>query len=236
MIEEENLCSNYDSASVLQFYRESSFFHRELNRICRQQKLDEFYLVRHVVNDLMVHLRKPLPLEDAGFLLTLYRGQRLHIFELKKLRNNVGEVVASTSFFSTTRNCEVAEIFGGDDFDADPSYVTVLFKIDLDTSQEMRPYAQIANSGEEEEVLLSPGIRFVLISCQKIHDNSHYWLIELQAISEKQDEQLELTNEESLLLLSSAKGWPVTVVIVLNQSPDETIEQGRNRSRPSIYI
>ncbi len=205
----DHFCLNYEPTSVLKFYRQSSFFHKELNRILRQKNLDEFYLIRHVINDLIGVLRQPVSSEEDSVSLTLYRGQQMHIFELNKLKNNVGEIVAIATFFSTTMNPKVAETFAGDASRFDRYLVSVIFKIYLDTSQETRPYALIANSGDEEEVLLSPGTSFMLMSCRKLDDNSRLWLIELQAITERQQEQVELTYGEALLLLSSASGWPL---------------------------
>jgi hypothetical protein len=129
------------------------------------------------------------------------------IFELEKLKNNVGELVSSSSFLSTTMSPQIAQIFAGDGSHDNPYLVSVLFKIHLDTGQPMLPYALI-NDSAEEEVLFSPGTRFVLMSCRKLHDNDRLWLFELKAIPEKQQEQLELNHGETFLLLSSARGWP----------------------------
>ena len=44
------------------------------------------------------------------------------------------------------------------------------------------------------------------MSCRKLHDNGRLWLLDLKAVSEKQHEQLKITNGETFLLLSSASG------------------------------
>jgi hypothetical protein len=77
----------------------------------------------------------------------------------------------------------------------------------------MHPYAPI-NYSAEEEVLFSPGTKFVLMSCRKLDDNGRLWHVELTAIPEKHQEQLALTHGETFLLLSSASGWPTSVVVV----------------------
>jgi hypothetical protein len=136
------------------------------------------------------------------------------VFELEKMKDNVGELVSCSSFFSTSSDPRIAEIFAGDGSDDNPYLVSVICQIRLDASQPMRPYARIENSGEEEEILFSPGTRFRLMSCRKLHDNGRLWLFELVAISEKQQEQLILNHGETFLLLSSARGWPISVVVV----------------------
>ncbi|CAF3338896.1 unnamed protein product [Rotaria socialis] len=123
------------------------------------------------------------------------------------MKHNIGEIISAAPFLSTTMNPQIAEIFVGDGSDDNPYLVSVILKIYLDTGQEMRPYARIYNSAEEE-VLLSPGTKFVLKSCKQIDDKERRWLLELYAISEKQQEKVELTYGETFMLLNEASGWP----------------------------
>jgi hypothetical protein len=210
----EDFCLNYRSSFVLDYYTQDTFFYRVINSILRQeQQVDVIYEYRHAIIDLIEHLRRPLPSEDDSVSLVLYRGQQITIFELEKMKNNVGEVFSASSFLSTTLNRQIAQIFAGDGSGDNPCLVSVIFKIHLDTGQTMRPYAYITNSAEEE-ILCSPGTKFVLMSCRKLHDNGRLWVFELKAIPEKQQEQLKLNHGETFLLLSSASGWPTSVVVV----------------------
>jgi hypothetical protein len=109
------------------------------------------------------------------------------------------------------RVCQFAKRHGSDD---NPYVVSVIFKIHLYTGQPMRPYTLINNGGEEEEVSLSPGTKFIIKSCRKLHDNDRLWLFKLKVIHEKQQEQLKLNHGQSFLLFSSANGWLTSVVIV----------------------
>ena len=209
----KDLCFKYHSSCILDLYTQDTFFHKVLNHVLRQKQHHVIYQYRHAIINLINSLRLPLPSEEDSISLTLYRGQQMTIFELEKMKNNVGELISSTSFLSTTLNLKIAQIFAGDGSDDNSCLVLVIFKIYLDTGEPMRPYVLI-NKSAEEEVLFSPGTRFVLISCRKLHDNGRLWLFELQAIPEKQQEQLTLTHGETFSLLSSASGWPTSVVIV----------------------
>jgi hypothetical protein len=202
-----NFCLNYQSSSALDYYTKDMFFYRFLNHVLRQQRHDIIYQYRHAIIDAIERLRRPSPSEDDSVSLVLYRGQHMTKFELEKMKNNVGKLVSCASFFSTTMNPQLAEIFAGDGSDDNPCLVSVIFKIYLDTGQPMRPYALI-NKSAEEEVLFSPGTKFILMSCRKLHDNGRFWLFELNAIPEKQQEQLELNHGETFLLLNAASGWP----------------------------
>jgi hypothetical protein len=128
------------------------------------------------------------------------------IFEIGKLKNSLGECVAVSSFFSTTMDRQIADIFAGDGSNNDSYVVSVIFKIYLYPGQPMRPYALINNSAEEE-VLLSPGTKFVLIACQKLCHDGQLWFIALDAIPEQQQQELLLIHGQTLLLSSEASEW-----------------------------
>ena len=203
----DELCRHYQSWSALHYYINNDFFYQTLNEALRQKREEVFYKYRHATMDIMRCLRRPLPSEENSVALTLYRGQLMTVVEVAKLKANVGELVAWSSFASTTFNRELAEVFSGNGLNGSPYLVSVIFKIHLDTGQPMRSYAHIPTSAEDE-VLFSPGTKFLLMSCRKLHHNGRLWQFELRAIPEKQQEQLTLTYGETLMLLTSANGWP----------------------------
>ena len=209
----DEICLRYKSSSALHYYINNDFFYRTLNDVLRQGREDVFYEYRHAIMDIIKCLRRILPPEENSVAGILYRGQLMTVIEVDKLKGNVGELVIFSSFTSTTSNLELAEIFSGNGLNDSPDLVSVIFKIYLDTGQPMRPYAHIPKSAEDE-VLFSPGTKFLLMSCRKLHDNGRLWQFELKAISEEQQEQLTLTYGETLLLLTSATGWPTSVVVV----------------------
>lgn len=196
---------NYRSADVVRYYTHTSFFHRILNQILRRKQYHAIYQVRHAIIDLSNQITRPLPAIEDSASMNLYRGQQMTVFELEKLKASVGEVVRTTSFFSTTFTRSVADSFGGGGHSHDPTLISVIFEVHLDTSQPMRPYALISANGETE-VLLSPGTKFILMSCRKLHDNGRLWLMKLEAISEQQQEQLRLNHGETFLLFNAIGG------------------------------
>jgi hypothetical protein len=138
---------------VIDSYTEDTYFHRAINLVLRQQRYDLISLIQYILNDLIESLRQSsLSAIDSGSRIP-YRGQQMTIFEIDKLKNNVGECVVVSSFLSTTQNRQLAEIFAGDGATNEFCFVSVIFKIDLHTSQPMRPYTLISNSAEEEVLL-----------------------------------------------------------------------------------
>ena len=203
----EDFCRAYRHVLALDYYTKDGFFYRLLNRTLRQDCYDNIYQYRQAVIDVVNCLRRLSVIQNKTAARMVYRGQQITIFELEKLKNNIGELISCSSFLSTTLDRRLAKIFAGDGSDDDPYVASVIFQIQLNTGQPMRPYAHIMNSAEEE-VLFSPCTKFRLMSCRKLHDNGRLWLFELLAIPEEQQKQVILNHGEIFLLLSSANGWP----------------------------
>ncbi len=88
----EDLFRMHSSSScVVELYTQDSPFFRVLNRILRQQRHDLIYRILPIINDLINHLRQSLSHQDKNVSFTLYRGQQMTIFEIEKLKNNIGE-------------------------------------------------------------------------------------------------------------------------------------------------
>ena len=223
------LIPNYRPQLALNYYTETSHFHRIINHALRQGSPEKLYHVQHAVHDIMSCLGQNTAAEENGIFLTVYRGQQMTTFEKDRLLKCIGDVIPIKSFFSTTFSFPIASIFSGNGLIRDRYMVSVIFKIYLDTGQPLRPYGLIYWSAEDE-LLLSPGTKFVLMSCRKLHDKTQLWLMELQAVPEKKQEQLRVIHGEtfSLTRLDGRRA----VVVVRSHPPDETLEQGRNQSKP----
>jgi hypothetical protein len=119
-------------------------------------------------------------------IFTLYRGTKISTNELKKLNENVGQIVSINGFLSTSRSLEVSLKFArlkhsNNDLQA------VLFEIRVDPSLKSISFADIAyksTTPHEEEVL------FNLNSVFKIH-SVHFdstlklWKIQLNTTNSK---------------------------------------------------
>lgn len=108
-------------------------------------------------------------------------------------------------------------------------FISFEYKIYLNTGQPLRPYRLIHWSAEHE-LLLSPGTKFVLMSCRKLHDKTQFWLMELQAVPDREQEQLRLIHRETFSM--TRLDGQSAVVVVRSNPPDEILEQGRNQSKP----
>ncbi|CAF5043664.1 unnamed protein product, partial [Rotaria sp. Silwood1] len=161
-----------------------------LNYILRSQRSDLIYKYQRPIFYLIESLHRPLPSKDDSVSLTVFRGCQMTIFEVDELKTKIGEIIQNLPFLSTSVNRQIANTFAGNGFNENSYLVPVIMEIHLDTGQPMRPYALITNSAEEE-VLFSPGIKFVLMSCRKLHNNGLLWHFKLNAIPVEQQKQIE---------------------------------------------
>jgi hypothetical protein len=88
------------------WYTRDSFIYRLVNQALRSQNPDIVHKYRYFISELMHNLNILHELEkqkvDETQLLTVYRGQGMHIRELNKLKRHVGSEFALNSFYSAT--------------------------------------------------------------------------------------------------------------------------------------
>ena len=110
---------SYSDQGAAKWYTTDSFLSCLLNSSLRLEDIDTIFKLRYYIYDLhnqLVQLQKlymeSLPTKEP--ILTLYRGQRMSIVELNKLRKNVGKLISKNSFLSTTSCVLAANFFAGD--------------------------------------------------------------------------------------------------------------------------
>jgi tetratricopeptide (TPR) repeat protein len=91
----------------------------------------------------------------------VYRIQLISTIELESLKNAEGGFIATTSFFSTTKDSEVVHFFGGNGAKP-PNQELVMFEICIEQSdlEERRPFAdisEVSSKKDEDEILLCMG-------------------------------------------------------------------------------
>ena len=121
---------------------------------------------------------------------TVYHGQRMHKSELESLKANIGHLVSTNAFFSTTLDSDVAGIFSGRDVRHDIRE-SVIFKIEVDTCLRHSIFARIDNdrlsyTPEEGEVLFNLSTVFKVINVYEEQKNSR-WVVHLEATDEGHD-------------------------------------------------
>ena len=128
--------------------------------------MDMILHVRFFIRDLYIQLQclhndYRISLPDS---ITVYRGQGMLRDDFDcQIKNNVGGLLSITTFWSTSRNPNVADMF----VELDPLKVAVLFKITLEANTNNTPFADIARLSaieQKEEILLPMGAIFRISS------------------------------------------------------------------------
>ncbi|CAF0754657.1 unnamed protein product [Didymodactylos carnosus] len=170
------------------WYTRPCFLYRLLNKAFRTEQMCEIYKFRYFIRDLhaeLQHLYSPFIQSLTAYKATLvvYRGQFLHAFEVERLKRSIGKLISMNSFISTTINRELALIYAGNGSES-PQKESVLFKIKIHLKS-TKPFANIEQFSclkDENEILLSAGAVFRVVSVEEIMNSTHkntVWNVEL---------------------------------------------------------
>ena len=191
---------SYSHQDAAKWYTTDSFLYRLLNSSLRLEDIDTICKLRYYIYDLHNQLAqlqtsyiKSLPTNES--ILTLYRGQRMSIEDLNKLRDNVGQLISKNSFLSTTNRVLAANLFAGDgSLDNPEEEVSVVYDITVDTSvPHSVPFAKIQYESifqDEDEVLFSMAAVFRI---DNVEQYGNLWIVDLTLINKEDETWNELT-------------------------------------------
>lgn len=183
--------STYTADKAIDWYTEDCFIYRLVNQAFRTEDVALWYIFRFYIVDLCKQLEKIHQAQNIQNCLRLYRGQaRMPTKELEILRTNVGGLILTNAFLSTSKSVEIAQQFILDAENSDDCQV-VMFEIILDASQlkdtvfvDVDMYFK---QSSESEILFNIGSVFRI---QNVHYDItlNIWKIHMEATDEgKQD-------------------------------------------------
>ena len=159
----------YCSDDIIKWYTRQTFVYKLINKALRTEDPEQIYTYRFLIAEL--HLRITQEYEklrrESECTIVLYRGCKLLLHELEKLKENVNKLISINGFLSTSRSKNVALMFAGTSTETDTKQ-SVLFEIECSIDQlidanDAVVFADIAafsNYPEEEEVLFTCGNSF----------------------------------------------------------------------------
>ncbi|CAF0891158.1 unnamed protein product [Didymodactylos carnosus] len=192
---------NYSSDAAVSWYTRDSFVYRLLNKALRTRDIDIIFKFRFFIGDLYRQLQNEYSefmerFTDDEHFLTVYRGQHLKADELQELKDNIDRLISMNTFISTTCDKGVASILAGDG-SLSPILESILFEIQINTSIDTKPYANIKElsvMNDEDEVLFSPGTIFRIKSVEKAKGMG-IWSVKL-LLHRDSDEQLKMLSKQ----------------------------------------
>jgi hypothetical protein len=157
------------------WYTGNTFAFRILNKTLRENDLTSMFKIRYFICRIYAQLSELYFSQLATILkpkLKLYRGKMISQNEFEHLRRSIRRLTATNSFVSTTTDEQVALSFISEGNSQSIDKIPVLFCMQLDIKKnESKPTAFIreySQNPDEEEVLLSIGVVFLIDSIKSI--------------------------------------------------------------------
>ncbi|CAF1084934.1 unnamed protein product [Didymodactylos carnosus] len=181
--------STYQSIDAIQWYTNSNFpLYKLINKALRTEDINELFHFRFFIVDLSSNLFKTYKdykkMNIKSPIVHLYRGTYLSIDELQKLKENVGNLISTNGFLSTSRCRMVATMFTDN----------AIFEIETDIRLKTVVFADVAQYSkfpDEQEVLFDIGAAFQIDSCVYDSNTDKKWIIKMTAT----DKGAELAKE-----------------------------------------
>ena len=204
--------ATYQPSRSIYWYTRETFVYRLLNKALRYQNIDHLYQCRFLMRDIFNQLSARKDFDQSHF--HLYRGQAMFNEEFYRLTRSSNQLLRINSFFSTTKDKQIAVGFAISSVEeTDSRKRAILFDIEINTQiGQTRPYADISDISqhhEEAEVLFMCGTVFRLKNVT-FDQQMNIWIIELQLCSEddyeykmiyKQFQQQYLSEQRNLNLI-----------------------------------
>jgi tetratricopeptide (TPR) repeat protein len=189
---------SYTFDKALRWYTRDTFVYRLVNLAFRTEDITLWYIFRFYITDLCRQLEKIYREQEENFghrRLILYRGQsRISTKELEDIKSSIGGLVATTGFFSTSFDEEVAGKFvlGAS---TTHDYAPVFFEIVVDTNNTKNLiFADVFKSlsAQKESNTLVAGEREILFNIGSVfkitnvyyHTNKSLWYITMEGTDE----------------------------------------------------
>ncbi|CAF2705200.1 unnamed protein product [Rotaria sp. Silwood2] len=166
----ENFNQEYKSEDALCWYTGHPFLYKILNRALRTEDTELLYKFRYFISDLSKNLfREYEVLKDSlDTTLTFYRGVKVSKEEAYKLECNVGQLISTNRYLSTSFSKNVAVAFVSESTD---EYERILFEIECDlrkiVSIILASIAHYSKHRFEDEVLFDLDAAFEILSVSK---------------------------------------------------------------------
>ncbi|CAF1689176.1 unnamed protein product, partial [Adineta ricciae] len=101
----------YESSEAIPWYTRESFVYKLINKALRTEDVDALYHFRYYIVDLCVELDKnfqELKATRTDPVLHLYRGFKASREEIRNFENNIGNLISTNGFLSTSNERQVA--------------------------------------------------------------------------------------------------------------------------------
>ncbi|CAF1066709.1 unnamed protein product [Adineta steineri] len=202
---------HYHQGACIYWYTIDGFIYRLINTALRTENIEQLYIFRYYIADLSRQLRDEYQKLKHGneSMIELYRGTIITRNEVEQLQANVGHLIATNTYWSTSRKKSVAYTYiNGCQNDTDR--MVVLFQIECNLRNEDNSviFADIIGSSnfpEEKEVLFDIGAVFRIESVTSdTIDKTEVVVVQMKTTNEGKDvlEEYQNQNREEMVVES----------------------------------
>lgn len=186
----EEFEQTYTKSDTIRWYTRQCFIYRLCNKALRTEDIELLYLFRYYIQDLCKRLaseHEQFRLEHVQQpIVKLYRGLKLTKGEIEKYRTNIGSLISTNGFLSTSRNSDLAVAFALKSSKRSVDVLPTLFVIEADVRLDHAVFADISSLSvypEEEEILFDIGCAFK-ISEVSFDQTRNLWIIQMKLTNE----------------------------------------------------
>ncbi|CAF1466090.1 unnamed protein product [Rotaria sordida] len=191
----EEFEQTYKSQDILKWYTRNSFCYLLLNRTLRSEDINHIFSMRYIIDDLENCFVQNCYQYIDNPIHTVYRGQQIHLSEIRQIEMNVDGLIGLTGFWSTSRSRGIAFRFTEIWPENRPDPVErVLFTIRIPSHIQQTVFMDISQFSTIEcelEVLFSFRSLFRV---ENVERNSHdsIWYVDLTLIDENDNQFLSI--------------------------------------------
>ncbi|CAF1292715.1 unnamed protein product [Didymodactylos carnosus] len=180
---------NEKDESAVTWYTKETCIYKIVNRIFRQEQIDEIYNYRAFIKDLAEQLNQlytdqlTLYRDEWGLSeITVYRGAGVGNHDIEVLKSNTGQLISFNGFLSTSPDEKLALSFLHGQFGStDLTPVLFTYKIDINVNTTaFAEITEISAMNEGREVLFNPGAIFKIDHVKYDHTDK-MWRVRLSS-------------------------------------------------------
>ncbi|CAF3411156.1 unnamed protein product, partial [Rotaria sp. Silwood2] len=177
---------NENDESAVTWYTKEGCIYKIVNRIFREEQIDEIFNYRAFIKELAEQLNQLYidqieEYREWGISkITVYRGAGVPHHDMKVLKSNTGQLISFNGFLSTSPAEQLALSFAHAQFGSS-DLTPVLFAYEIDINLDTTAFAeitQISAMKREREVLFNPGAIFKIEQVQYT-DGDIMWRVDL---------------------------------------------------------
>ncbi|CAF1266101.1 unnamed protein product [Didymodactylos carnosus] len=164
----------YKPSEALRWYTGQPFIYKQINRALRTEDIELLYKFRYFISDVCRYIEKKyVDAKEYELKLKLYRGVRMSKTEINRLQQNIGKLISTNGFLSTSMEEDVALGFVG--MDDSEQQRSVLFEIDCDlpliNHVRLASLREFSDNYQEEEILFDLDTVFEILSIESNDKN-----------------------------------------------------------------